>query len=177
MRVPEPVSHELLHRLVAEDNRRLAMMRYITIPAPVTIPGMKKTDGSKVELNFFEYHEQNVWNSPEWRSSADMHKVFRELVVIFDEVSETEDNAGLVLEIPGRHYEIYLPLATGKGQQLAPRVARALAPHHAAIFEAPNKDPREKVVPEEEPKKADGKNDKKPVDDKKTPVAEATETN
>jgi hypothetical protein len=122
-------------------------MRYITVPAPVKLPGMKRADGSPMELDFFEYHEQNVWSNPAWRSSADMHKVFRELVDIFDEAQKLEEEAaGEVLEIPGRHYEIYLPLATGKDQQLAPRVARALSPFHEAVFDAPNKDPRKKQL-------------------------------
>ena len=157
----------------------MTTMRYITVPKPVELPGMKKPGTEEaVTLSFFEYHEQNVWSSPEWRSNAEMHKVFRELTALFEEAQEMEDSVGAVLEIPGRHYEVYLPIATGKGQQLAPRIAKALSPHHAAIFDAPTKDPRENnEKPKEESKKDVEKPAAKPADEKQEAPAEATETN
>jgi hypothetical protein len=157
----------------------MTTMRYITVPKPVELPGMKKPGTEEaVTMSFFEYHEQNVWNSPEWRSSAEMHKVFRELTALFDEAQELKDSVGAVLEVPGRHYEIYLPIATGKGQQLAPRVARALSPHHAAIFDAPTKDPRESnEEPKKETEKAAKKAAKKATEEKQEAPAETAGTN
>lgn len=115
-------------------------MRYITIPAAVTL--MATRPGSavpeEVAFSFADLLKQHVWPHEMWRTgSAENSEAFWRLVEAF-----RDKQPGEVGAVTDADYELFAPLATLRDQKLqvgmAVEVSRLMKP----IISAPSKDPR-----------------------------------
>ena len=83
-------------------------MKYITIPAPVT---MTSKDLPDEQLSFAEFLRNHVWGAPVWRDSGDNAVAFADAFGKLD-VAQVGDIVGLT----DAAFEVLKPLAILKGR-------------------------------------------------------------
>jgi hypothetical protein len=116
-------------------------MRYIDLTTPPEIVDVLNESGDVVKQDVLTLEgllNANCWGLPEWRQNEEWLGAWERLIDIFGVAFKTKAK---FCAVEDKDYEKLAPIATLKGKQISPHLARAVTRLTAPITRAASKEP------------------------------------